>query len=101
MEALGCPGFDRDVGVLANLGERLKALEAQGRAAMRQREARQQARGRLDELKAWCHTVAANLVDLSYVQKRLALDALGVRVTTWRKDDGPPKIQADIPLGAT
>ena len=48
--------------------------------------------------RAWCRTVAENIQELTYDQKRLALDALGVRVTVWRKGDRAPRIEASIRL---
>jgi site-specific DNA recombinase len=87
--------------MLAEKGQRLKELEAEREIVMNQREVRKQARSRLADLESWCQTVAANLRDLTFDQKRLALDALGVRVQVWRKDDRAPRIEANIPLGVT
>ena len=44
---------------------------------------------RLADLAAWCGRVAANLATLTYSEKRLVLDALGVRVQVWRSDHDP------------
>ncbi|MBW3634743.1 MAG: hypothetical protein KY456_17120, partial [Chloroflexi bacterium] len=39
---------------------------------------------RVRSLEAWCETVSMNLNTLSYAEKRLALDALGVEVRVFR-----------------
>ena len=39
---------------------------------------------RLRSLSEWCQTVTANLDVLTYDEKRLALEGLGVRVQIWR-----------------
>ena len=39
---------------------------------------------RLRSLSEWCQTVASNLDALTYAEKRLALDGLGVKVRIWR-----------------
>lgn len=59
----------------------------------------QRAQGQLSDIQAWCRTVAANLAGLTYQDKRLALDALGVQVLVWRADHQPRwDIRASIPL---
>jgi site-specific DNA recombinase len=94
-------------GAVANLvTEKLAALEAKREQFASERDAillRQRAwktaSQRLEDLEAWCRSVAANLGDLAYDQKRLALDALGVRVFVWRADHTPRyTIEATIPL---
>jgi site-specific DNA recombinase len=39
---------------------------------------------RLRSLSEWCQTVATNLDGLTYAEKRLALEGLGVKVRIWR-----------------
>lgn len=47
----------------------------------------------------WCARVAPNLGDLDYRQRRLALDALGVRVVVYRADHAPRwTLAAWVPL---
>jgi len=87
--------------MLAATSQRIRDLEVARTAVLGQREARRQGRERLAQLESWCRTVADNIKDLTYDQKRLALDALGVRVTVWRRDDRAPRIEANIPLGVT
>src|SRR6266542_1414166 len=66
---------------LAETSERQKALQAERDAVFAQRDARRSARSRLADLEAWCGTVAAKLGELTYDQRRLALDALGGATT--------------------
>jgi site-specific DNA recombinase len=44
---------------------------------------------RLADLAAWCGRVAGNLPTLTYQQKRMALEALGVLVKVYRADHDP------------
>ncbi len=46
-------------------------------------------RERLADLATWCQRVGANLATLSYVERRMVLDALGVRVKVYRADHNP------------
>jgi hypothetical protein len=39
---------------------------------------------RLKSIADWCATLNGNLEDLTYEEKRLALDALGIEVRVWR-----------------
>ena len=51
------------------------------------------------DLELWCRNVAERLDGLAYEQKRMALDALGVRVEVWRSDHEPRyRIEANVPL---
>ncbi len=43
----------------------------------------------LAEFEAWCGTVAANLSELTYQQKRIALDVFQIQVTVYRADRTP------------
>ena len=57
------------------------------------------AQDRLAELELWRATVAANMGDMTYQQKRLAFDALGVTARVYRADHEPRyEIEASIPL---
>ena len=54
---------------------------------------------RLDELEAWCATVAAKLKNPTYDDKRLALDALDVHVKLYPASHTPRwEIDASMPL---
>jgi site-specific DNA recombinase len=44
---------------------------------------------RLTDLAAWCQRVTSNLELLTYEQKRLVLDALGVQARVWKTDHEP------------
>ena len=87
------------VAELQLLAERARTLQAEHERIGGQRAGWLQAQARLDDLTAWCVTVAANLETLSWTEKRLALDALGVRVQVYRTTHDPRYvISADIPL---
>jgi site-specific DNA recombinase len=47
------------------------------------------AQERLDDIEAWPYNGAANVRDLTYDQRRLALEALGVKVEGWKEDHNP------------
>jgi site-specific DNA recombinase len=66
------------------LAERKKALEIE-RDALAQRLADQEAEdAQVTSLTEWCARVGTNLDTLTYDEKRLALDALGVNVRVYR-----------------
>jgi site-specific DNA recombinase len=70
---------------LKSLADRKKVLEAE-RDALAQRIADRHAEdAKVTTLTEWCARVGANLDLLTYDEKRLALDALGVRVRAYRK----------------
>jgi hypothetical protein len=76
-----------------------KSVERDRAELSRQREMRALAQERLDDFEAWCHNVAAYVEDLTYDQKRTALDELGVKVQVWRGDRDPRwKINAKMPF---
>jgi site-specific DNA recombinase len=52
---------------------------------------RENMRLRMADMASWCQTVAANIEQVSYDQKRLALDAYGVQVQLWAKGDRDPQ----------
>jgi site-specific DNA recombinase len=87
----------------------LKALGERKKAAQRDRDnlARRIAdaeadRARVRSLAGWCAAVAANVDRLTYDEKRLALQALGVQVRVWRegvvRDDGTPQPRWELTL---
>jgi len=85
---------------LRTLAERGRQLEAEKTGIMRQRAIHDEARARITSLTEWCATVAANLGDVTYAEKRLALEALGVQVQLWGANHEPRyAITAHIPLG--
>ena len=85
---------------------KINALEAQRDQLAAEREtilARsrswQETQRRLGDVQAWCHAVAASLGELTYSEKRLALNALGVQAKVWRTDHEPRyEIRASVPL---
>ena len=88
------------------IAEKINALEAQRQQHAAERDAIlaraatwQRAQERIGDVQAWCRATAASLATLTYEQKQLALDALGVQVKVWRTDHEPRyKISASIPL---
>ena len=77
-----------------------RALEAEHEAIRARRAGWEAGQKRLADLESWCRGVAARLGDLSYQQRRLALDALGVQIQVWKSDHTPRyAITASIPLG--
>lgn len=68
-------------------------------AIQRRRQSWQAARDQLDEIAGWCRTVAGRLEDLTYAQKRLVLEALGVQVKVWPANHTPRwQIEARVPF---
>jgi site-specific DNA recombinase len=72
-----------------------KTLEADRHALVRQMGERDASAAKLRTLDDWCAHVATKLEAATYAQKRLALDALGVRVDLYPKhakdDNGEPR----------
>lgn len=95
-----------DDGAASPLMEELKALAAQKRALEAERIQVQTRRigwdavqTRVDGIEEWCRRVAVNLQTMTYAEKRLALEALGVTATLYRRDHRPRwSIQAVVPL---
>jgi site-specific DNA recombinase len=84
---------------LAALGAQAAALDAERAGVLGRGAGWEAARQRLADVQAWCGTVAMRLGELTYEQKRLALDALGVRVRLWQRDHTPRyDFTASIPL---
>ncbi|CAA9293540.1 MAG: site-specific recombinases [uncultured Chloroflexi bacterium] len=87
------------VGQLNALTAQRKRLEEERAAVLARRGQWATALERLGDIEAWCRTVATNLATLTYAEKRLALDALGVAVKLWRSDHTPRyEVRASIPL---
>ena len=81
------------------LATRKRRLE-QERADLVTRQAGwQAAQERLESFEAWCGRVSATLESLTFEQRRLALDALGVQARVYRGDHDPRYvITASMPL---
>jgi site-specific DNA recombinase len=85
---------------LQTLSNRHKDLLSERDALAAQRLRRMQAQARMDSLAHWCETVASNLGNLDYEEKRMALEALSVTATVWRADHQPRyAISLSVPLG--
>jgi len=90
----------------AVIAEKINTLENQRAQLTAEREsifgrsqAWSRAQERLGDLQAWCAAMAKSLGTLTYQEKRLALDALGVQAKVWRTDHEPRyEIRASIPL---
>jgi site-specific DNA recombinase len=79
----------------ALLYEELKVLSAQKKATEQECDELQQRlvdaaadAARVKSLSDWCETVSENLDSLTYREKRLALEALGVEVRVWQHTGG-------------
>ncbi len=84
---------------LNRLAAQKRALLAERDGVLRQQETRRAAKERLAHVEAWCRKVAANLGDLTYPQRRTALEALGVDVELYRADHTPRwRITAALPM---
>ena len=66
------------------LAARKKAAEAESAGLQLPITDANEDTARRRSLSAWCERVSANRDGLSYNEKRLALDALGVTVSIWR-----------------
>lgn len=77
-------------------------LQAERERVLARRAAWEQAQERLGDIQAWCNSVAVNLAEQTYAQKREALEALGIAVTVWPSDHTPRwTITTDIPFDAS
>jgi site-specific DNA recombinase len=74
---------------LTSLQAEHERLQADRAAMLSVRTAWQHAREQLGGLEQWCRKVAAKLDRLTYEEKRLALEALAVRVRVWRPGHEP------------
>ncbi|MBA2451955.1 MAG: recombinase family protein [Chloroflexia bacterium] len=94
------PALGADIRKQINdLSQRRRELEDERSAIQSERALWEQAQANLDNLTLWRDTVATNLDDLSYEERRLALDALGIEVKVYRKDHDPRyEITATIPV---
>jgi hypothetical protein len=73
---------------LAEMAEQKRQLEAERTATLERRGAWELTQQRIDDLAHWCEQVAANAAELDFAGKRLAIEALDVRVKVWRTADG-------------
>lgn len=86
-------------GELEQLSERKQQLQSEREGIRLRRKAWSDAESQIGNITLWCNTVAARLGELSYEEKRLALEALGVQVTLYGKEHEPRYvITANIPL---
>ena len=76
-----------------------RSLEAERQTLLARRASWATGQQRLADLQAWCRQVGTRLRDLTYQQRRMALDALGIEVRVWKADHDPRySITANIPL---
>lgn len=84
---------------LAAFGQQQRQLEQERDLVLGRRASWAAAQRRLVAVQNWCGAVAARLGELGYHEKRIALDALDVRVRIFTKDHAPRYvITASIPL---
>ncbi len=87
------------VAEIASLGGQRRQLEQERAKVLVRRSGWQEAQDRLAVLEEGCRRVGANLGNLTYEQRRLTLDALGVEARVYRSDHEPRYvITASIPL---
>jgi len=87
------------VAELKTLAARKRDLDKEHATLRREQEQWQATQDQLDGLATWVRTVATNLDQLSYEERRLALTALGVKVRVWEQGHEPRyEIVAHLPL---
>jgi hypothetical protein len=72
------------VGELATLARRKQQLEAEREKVLQRHELWATAQARLDSLQSWCANVRTRLQTFSYAEKRIAIEALGVKAIMYR-----------------
>ncbi len=77
------------VAELQSISDRTKSLQDERQEVVLRRELWQTTQTDFGNLLTWCTTVAANVDDLTWDQKRLALDALGFSVQLFASDHTP------------
>ena len=78
--------YQAELGFLAS---QKRQLDEERTGLLRQREGWRLTQEGLDNIEAWCRSVAANLSELDYDHKRLALEALGVEARVWAVNHQP------------
>lgn len=73
------------LGELRALGAQVKVLQAEREVLATRHERAAANTARLEDLVHWCRQVGANLGALDYAGRRLAIEALGLRVALWRE----------------
>lgn len=68
---------------ITRLGKEQQELAAEREIILTRQQRQQDAFATLDRLEDWCRTVGENLPALTYSEKRLAMEELGVRVRVW------------------
>jgi hypothetical protein len=74
---------------LRSLAEQAKMLGAERRSLELRSASLDQERRRIADLATWCGRVAENLALLTYAEKWMVLEALGVSVLLYRADHDP------------
>jgi site-specific DNA recombinase len=79
----------------------LMALEKERAALITKREDRQREKDQLDSVLEWCRTVSQRLGELTFQERRLALEALRVRVLVYRSGHEPRvELEVNVPIDA-
>jgi site-specific DNA recombinase len=87
--------FDRQedaepvVAELAQLAKRRARLDEERVALRTRQEQRAEVYATLEGIEGWCRIVGANLAHLTYAERRLALEALGVSVRIFPRGQSP------------
>lgn len=68
---------------ITRLGKEQQELVGEREILLTRQQRQHDALATLDRLEDWCRTVGENLLTLTYAEKRLAMEELGVRVRVW------------------
>jgi len=74
---------------LEQIADQKRGVSAERERLLRVQEGWYSQQADLSDLETWCTTVAENLSELAFPQKRLALDVLGITATVYKADHQP------------
>jgi site-specific DNA recombinase len=77
---------------MRSLADRKRALLAEKEAIGNRRQQWEATQAQLQELEEWCNDIAQKVERLSWEEKRIALEALGIAVKVWRQDHKPQRV---------
>lgn len=81
---------------LGSLESERQRLLGERQALLNRRQGWQQALERLDDIDVWCRSVAGRLGTLSYQEKRLALEALGLQAVIYGSERRQPRYRIEV-----
>ena len=87
---------------LADLEQQIAALDGERAEIKARRAGWERARATLDRLEVWYRAFGAEVGQMTYQDKRDALEGFGIRATVWGRDHAPRYvIEANVPLSET